>query len=127
MNWMNELLAHLIGDYLLQSDWMALHKRQSWLAAVAHGVAYGVPFLFVATSVWAWVVVVASHVVIDHFGLARYVVFAKNFLAPRSQWPSWERCKQTGYDQDRPPWLAVWLLIIADNTLHLIINHWALA
>lgn len=64
-----------------------------------------------------------SHLVIDRLRLARYIVFAKNFLAPRSHWPTWERCKATGYDEARPVWLAVWLLIIADNALHLLINY----
>lgn len=29
----------------------------------------------------------------------------------------------TGYHKDDPAWLAVWLLIAADNTLHLAINY----
>jgi hypothetical protein len=33
----------------------------------------------------------------------------------------------TGYHKDKPPWMAVWLLIIADNTLHLLCNGLALA
>jgi lysine/ornithine N-monooxygenase len=28
----------------------------------------------------------------------------------------------TGYPADTPAWLAVWLLIVADNTCHLLIN-----
>jgi hypothetical protein len=32
----------------------------------------------------------------------------------------------TGYAPDVPPFLAVWLLIAADNTLHLAINYAAL-
>lgn len=31
-----------------------------------------------------------------------------------------------GYGPDTPDWLAVWLLIIADNTMHLLINRFAL-
>ena len=32
----------------------------------------------------------------------------------------------TGYAADKPPWLTVWLLIIADNTMHVLINGAAL-
>jgi len=32
----------------------------------------------------------------------------------------------TGYPADALPWLAFWLLIIADNVLHLTINFFAL-
>ncbi len=34
--------------------------------------------------------------------------------------------KQRVYPPDRPPWLAVWLLIIADNVMHVLINGLAL-
>lgn len=36
------------------------------------------------------------------------------------------RSAHNGYHKDRPAWLAVWLMIAADNTLHLAINHLAL-
>ena len=83
----------------------------------------------------------ASHFAIDRWRLARYVVWAKNWLAPwgrgelvnvvrlsgtgicvekapRAVPPNkpWSVCKATGYDPDRPQWMTVWLLIIADNT-----------
>lgn len=41
-------------------------------------------------------------------------------------WHPWEECKGTGYHKERPPWMAVWLLIIADNALHLACNLTAL-
>ena len=123
---MQEILAHLVGDYILQSDWMAQEKTRSTLAAASHAVVYGLPFIALGPSAAALLIIIASHLVIDRMRLARYVVFGKNFLAPRSQWPRWERCRSTGYDEGRPAWLAVWLLIIADNTIHLLINHLAL-
>jgi hypothetical protein len=63
-----------------------------------------------------------THAVIDHYRLARHVVWAKNLLAPKSYRRSWSECAATGYPADTPVWLAVWLMIIADNTLHLVIN-----
>jgi hypothetical protein len=38
----------------------------------------------------------------------------------------WDNCKDTGYPADVPPWLAVWLLIAADQTLHLVCNFLAI-
>lgn len=116
------LLAHLFGDYILQSDWMANEKTKRWWPAIAHAATYGIPFAFIVPSVWAWLVIVVTHAVIDRYRLARHVVWTKNFLAPRSYWHPWSECKGTGYHQDRPVWMAVWLMIIADNTLHLAIN-----
>jgi hypothetical protein len=39
---------------------------------------------------------------------------------------SWLECAATGYPPDRPPWMSVWLLIIADNVMHVAINSAAL-
>lgn len=39
---------------------------------------------------------------------------------------SWEECKTTGYDPERPIWLTTWLLIITDNSMHLLCNYFAL-
>jgi hypothetical protein len=122
---MPQLLLHLVGDYLTQSDWMAQNKRSQWLPAIAHASLYSAPFAFFG-SAWALAAILASHLLIDHYGLARYVVFAKNFLAPTSKRPRWEHCKHTGYDQSRPVWMSMWLLIIADNTIHLCCNYAAL-
>lgn len=116
------LLAHLAGDYLIQSDWMANEKTKRWWPAILHAVTYGLPFVLVTRSVPALAVIVVTHAVIDRYRLARYVVWAKNHVAPKSCWHPWSECSATGYHQDRPAWLAVWLMIIADNTIHLAIN-----
>ncbi len=51
--------------------------------------------------------------------------------APKTERAAWATCAKTGYPDalsEGMPWLAVWLLIIADNTLHLVCNAlaWAL-
>lgn len=118
---MTQLILHLVGDYVTQSDWMAQNKTKSTWAALCHATVYALPFLAIA-SVNAWIVIWLTHLVIDRFRLARYVVYAKNWLAPKSYWHPWSECSATGYHKDSPPWLSVWLMIAADNTLHLAIN-----
>lgn len=116
---MGMLLAHLVGDYVTQSHWMATEKVNRWWPAVAHAVTYGVPYLLVTRSVPALAVIVGTHAVIDRYRLARYVVWAKNQFAPASfRHP----VTPTGYAGRVSPWLAVGLLIAADNTIHLAIN-----
>lgn len=122
----DQLIAHAVGDYVLQSDWMANTKTKRTFAALVHALTYTLPFLFLTQSVLALAVIAGTHLVIDRFRLARYVCFAKNFFAPRSEWPRWEDCSGTGYHKDRPLWMSVWLLIIADNLMHLTINAFAL-
>jgi hypothetical protein len=145
----DQLVAHLVGEYLAQSHWMATEKTKRTLAAAVHSVAYFLPFWFLHPSKAAIAVIVGTHFLIDRYRLARFVVFAKNFLAPREtviqtripnadelqgenghvtqlqirrNWPKWEDAQATGYPSDVPPWLSFWLLIIADNTLHIVIN-----
>lgn len=113
------LVAHLIGDYLIQSHWMATEKTKRWWPAIAHAVTYGLPFLLITQSPLALAVIVGTHAVIDRHRLAKYVVWAKNQIAPSSHRPT---LTATGYPEDTPPWMAVWLLIIADNVLHIVIN-----
>lgn len=140
----DQLVCHAIGDYILQSDWMATEKTKRSIAALVHVVTYGLPFLFLRPSIAAMAVIVGTHFVIDRWRLARYVVWAKNFIAPRGwddncydwngqeqkKYPRrnwrWSECEQTGYPPNRPAWLAVWLLIIADNLCHVVINGLAL-
>jgi hypothetical protein len=116
------LLAHAAGDYLIQSDWMAVEKTKRWWPAIAHAVSYGIPFAFLVPSIWAWLAIVGTHAVIDRYRVARYLVWFKNMLAPWSHKADWAECRATGYPPDRPVWLTTWLLIIADNTLHVTIN-----
>lgn len=120
----DQFVAHLVGDYIIQSDWMANEKRKRSLAAGVHALTYTLPFLFLTLNPWALAVIAGTHFLIDRFGLARYVVWAKNLPYPGSK--PWAECRNTGYPDERPAWLAVWLLIIADNTLHLICNALAL-
>jgi len=121
-----QLVAHLVGDYILQSDWMASNKQRAdttgWIAVALHAFMYTLPFLFLTQSWEALALIGGTHLLIDHFKLAAIVGWVKNFMAPRSYWFSWDYCKGTGYASNKPPFLTVWLLIITDNTLHILIN-----
>ena len=123
---MLQLILHLIGDYLLQSDWMALNKTKCSKAAAAHAITYSLPFLILSPSLEAFAVICITHFLIDRFRLARYVVFAKSRLSPKKYWHKWEDCKETGYHKEVPQWLSLWLLVACDNTIHLLINYLAL-
>lgn len=123
------LVLHLFGDYILQSDWMASDKtKQSW-PALAHALTYTVPFIFLFGLQWEPLLLIGgTHFIIDRWRLARYVCWVKNLPAPASFRKPWAECSGTGYPSDKPAWLSVWLLIVADNTLHLVFNglawHW---
>jgi hypothetical protein len=115
-------IAHLVGDYLLQSDWMATEKQNSWWPSIVHGAFYTLPFLLLTLNPWAWLIIGGTHSIIDHYGFAKRIVWAKNLISPRRFWRPWKECTRNGYPPERPVHLTDWLTIITDNTLHIIIN-----
>jgi hypothetical protein len=122
---MEQLLLHLVGDYLTQSHWMAVQKVKSTWAASCHALVYSIPFLLIGSPL-AVLVILVTHLFMDRFRLAKYVTWAKNQIGPRAEETKWENCKSTGYPEQTPVWLSVWLMIVADNTIHLCINYAAL-
>ncbi len=119
---MGELIAHLVGDYVLQNHWMATRKTIHSFVAWVHAIFYTLPFLILTRSPRALLVIWGTHFVIDRFRLAKY-------------WMQFWGVGQTGYickrlgmaNEQAPDWLAVWLLILVDNTMHLSINHASIA
>jgi hypothetical protein len=122
----DQLLVHALGDYVLQSDASATRKTSSSFWAFVHVVTYTIPFLMLTTSPLALAVIFGTHFVIDRWRLARFVCWAKNAVG--GSYSPWSECTATGYHKDRPAWLAVWLMIITDNIMHVTINaaaiHW---
>lgn len=119
----DDILVHMVGGYILQSDWMANRKTSDSAAAAAHVATYCLPFLLLRPSGKALAIIAGTHFLIDRSRLARYVCWAKNHIAPPGQD---HELTATGYPADRPAWLSTWLLIITDNILHVVINRIAL-
>jgi hypothetical protein len=119
-----QLVSHGLGDYILQSHWMAQRKTSEYLPALAHAVTYGLPFAIFGASPMALFVIIFTHFVIDRWRLAKYVVYLKNLMAPAVFRPA--EVGTTGYPASSPDWLAVWLMIAADNTMHVLINYLAI-
>ena len=115
-----QILCHLFGDFFLQSDWMASNKYTNKGVALVHAIFYTLPFIFLTQNPWALAIICLSHAVIDHYKLANYVAWIKNWISPVRP-KSWLECKMTGYDPDRPIWLTVWLGIITDITINALV------
>lgn len=106
-------IFHFVGDYLLQNDWMAQNKTKQSLAAAIHATIYSALFLLLTDDLWQWLIILISHFLIDRFRLAVYWIKLTNW-----NWNS----KNFGYSDDKPAWMAVWLMIIVDNAFHILIN-----
>lgn len=105
------LLGHLIGDFLLQTSWMAKHKATKWLPLIAHVTVYtAVIALFGSLagglSPAAIILIFISHVMLDR---RRFVQF----------WV--KRIQMTTGPESR------WLTIMADQIFHLLFLALAIA
>lgn len=113
---MKRLIAHLLGDYVLQSDWEAMRKTQrsgeGWVAAGAHAATYTACFLPLTRNWRSLTVIGGTHLLLDHFRPLPPVLAVKNKVL-----------SSPGYVSNDLPF---WLHIVVDNTLHLLINEFAL-
>lgn len=120
----DQFMAHVVGDYVLQSEWMATQKGRRSLATLVHCLSYILPFLFLTQNPLTLAIIGGTHFIIDRWNLARYIVWIKNRPYPGSS--PWEDCKETGFPSSTPMWLSGWLLIVMDNIMHITINGLAL-
>ena len=125
---MQQLICHLVGDYVLQNHWMATNKVKSWLPAIVHATVYMMPFCLLQPSNVAMLAMWSTHLLIDRFRLARYWVEFWGVGNTGELWlilwtgPYLPRSGKMEEKDRAPDFLAVWLLIIVDNTAHLAIN-----
>ena len=104
------LVAHVLGDWLLQTEWQAVNKGRSWKALLAHVAVYHVVLLvalgiklgFDQPLVYAAVGVLALvHGVLDRQGFVQWLMRALRIVVERQP----ER----------------WLSIAVDQSVHFVI------
>ena len=99
---MHFIYAHLIGDYLLQNDWMAFGKKQkSWICAV-HVAAYMVPFLFCGFAWWQLGIIAVQHFAQDRTGFVMWLMKIK------------------GSEKFATGACSPWSIIVTDNIIHIL-------
>jgi len=144
---MEQILAHIFGDYIFQSDWMALNKSKRSLPCFVHVMIYTSVFLLLTTSWKALLVIGVFHFIFDRFPvIIRRLIWFKNHLGPGFKFVPFNKCEVTGYYDNilneltnkpftdylvngygpRLNYITVWLYIITDNALHLLTNYLAL-
>lgn len=111
------LLAHLIGDYIIQNDYIANEKTKKTLPTLIHVCLYSLPFYFIVGCSWSLLIIAGTHFFIDRFRLAVYWIKLINW-----NWKS----KNFGFNDDKPLWMSFWLMIIYDNIFHIIFNSIAI-
>lgn len=106
---LSAIIGNLVGDYLLQNDWMALNKKKSSFHCAVHCL------------VWTVCVLAFSGVIFQH-GMrpvvAFWILFATHFLQDRTQIISWymDLIGQKSFRLSLAPWSGIFV----DNVWHIV-------
>ena len=65
---MNPFIAHLVGDFILQNEWMAVNKRHTSFVCLVHVLVYLLPFLLTGLAWWQLVLIGVTHFAQDRSG-----------------------------------------------------------
>lgn len=103
------IIGHLVGDYLLQNDWMALNKKREAWPCVVHCFLWATSVCLFAhwLNYWVWWVLLVTHFIQDHTNAVRFWMTRIN--------------RQPQFAE--PP-MAPWSIIVVDNVWH-IVTLWA--
>lgn len=107
---MHFIYAHLIGDYLIQNDWMAQNKKKpGWFGAwtcFVHVVTYMVPFLWCGMRWTQLLLIACQHWLIDRYGFVAWFM------------------KKKGSEKFMSGPCFPWSMIVVDNVLHILWMAW---
>lgn len=97
------IIAHLIGDYLLQNDWMAQNKKKSSFACTVHVTLYCIPFLLTEFSF-----------------LSILLIYIQHWIQDRTTFVSWYCEKFSIFQSELKINTLPWGHIIVDNVFHIV-------
>ena len=98
---MEQLILHLLGDYVIQNNWMANNKEKHTFPCLIHCLTYALPFLLITN--WQIVSMIGiTHFMIDRTGIG------KNFKT---------------FGPNTPEHVKFFVSVAVDNTFHLICNY----
>lgn len=102
------IVGHLVGDYLLQNDWMALNKKKPGLlglmACWTHSAIWALSVcLFAGWSGWAEVLLMLAH-----------------FAQDRTNVIAWWMTRVNRQEKFLAPPCGPWSAIVVDNVWHIV-------
>ena len=98
------IIGHLVGDYLIQNDWMALNKKTRILPCVVHCTLWTAAVMFLGHwfAWWVPIVLFATHFIQDHTNIVRLWI------------------EMIGQAKFATPPMAPWSIIVVDNVWHIV-------
>lgn len=111
------IIGHLVGDYLLQNDWMALNKKSPG--------PHGNTACVVHCAIWTFAVIVFSEWYRSpHLFLVCTVLFLTHYAQDRTQIIRFWMTRINRQPKFVEPPMAPWSIIVVDNVWH-IVALWA--
>lgn len=102
------IIGHLVGDYLLQNDWMAMNKKTSSFHCSVHCATWTVCVLlalFIANEPWpAWTAL---------------PLFLSHYAQDRTRIINWYMDTMGQKSFAQPP-MGPWSVIVVDNVFHIL-------
>jgi hypothetical protein len=104
------LLAHILGDWLLQTEWQAMNKARSWRAMLSHVLVYHVVVLAVLVAKlgyrnpYVYMIVASlaiSHGILDRSGIVSWLM------------------RTLRISVERPP--ERWFTVAIDQSIHILL------
>lgn len=100
------IVGHLVGDYLLQTRWMAAGKAIKWVPLLTHCLVY--------TSVISLSFLIGTGMLP---ACAVSLIFISHVILDRRRFVAWWTKTIMGVKDGEPAWLA----IMADQVFHILI------
>ena len=100
------IIGHLVGDYLMQNDWMALNKKKATLPCAIHCTLWT---LAVCAFAGWWTPLAMAALWLSHFAQDRTQIIG---------W--WMRLSWKDQTKFAEPPMAPWSLIVVDNVWHIV-------
>ena len=100
------IIAHLIGDYIFQNDWMAIGKKKSYFICSVHIATYMLPFLFTTLNPIQLVLIAIQHYIQDRYEFIKWF------------------CAITGKFKAEVGITLPWGHFIVDNVFHIVWVWW---
>ena len=88
MHW---IYAFVIGDYIIQNDYMAQNKKKSWKHCLLHAATFMIPFLFCDLNWFVLYLIALQHYIWDRTNIVGWILEkkgSKKFLDDFYPW-SW--------------------------------------
>lgn len=96
------ILAHLIGDFIIQNDWMAIgKKKKNWICAI-HVITYMLPFLLTTLNPLQLILIAIQHYIQDRTNIIKWF------------------CSITGKFKAEKDLALPWGHFIVDNVVHIV-------